>query len=265
MSNPRALEVHRTVGNAATPSSQLCLDGKRIIGIDPGRKNIVFCVELDPESRRIVKKTKLTTKQYYCDSGFTRHKKKTEKWLSEERINEELSGCESFDNYLGVYKNNFQKIWGGARISKKWRRGKFRVYCLKRKTLDSFVNRVVGDTTRPFHVAFGAAKFAATGKGEHYASPSSTVGKLIQEKAGHKNFTAVDEWNTSKVCHRCHEPLTLVGCSTKPRHGEVGNRKFVVLRGLCRCSAQSYKKQRRGVRQHYPKDLPYRRSIHRQG
>ena len=34
---------------------------KRIIGIDPGRKNIAFCVELQPGTRK-------TAKQYYCDS-----------------------------------------------------------------------------------------------------------------------------------------------------------------------------------------------------
>ena len=93
-------------------------NNKRIIGIDPGRKNIAYCVELDPKTKKIIKKTKLTAKQYYCDSGFIRYKKKVQIWLSEEkykRINEGLSKAileeDSFQKYLKVYVENFDIIW----------------------------------------------------------------------------------------------------------------------------------------------------------
>ena len=67
------------------PQQHLRLEGKRLIGIDPGRKNIAFCVELDAgDTRKIVKKTKLTSKQYYCDSGITKQKKRIEDWLSDQ-------------------------------------------------------------------------------------------------------------------------------------------------------------------------------------
>ena len=75
------------------------LNGKRVIGIDPGRKNIASSVELDPQTRRIVKKHRLTSKQY--DAGITKHKKNIqERWLMEEKLaNEELSKCDSMKSY----------------------------------------------------------------------------------------------------------------------------------------------------------------------
>ena len=203
------------------------LSGKRIIGIDPGRKNIAFCVELDPQTRKIVKKTKLTSKQYYCDSGFTKYKNKVQKWLTKNEdyktANEQLSQTNNTLEYLNVLNNHQDVIWQ-TKTAKKWRNGKFRVYCLKKKTLDNFINKVIGDG--PFHVAFGAAKFTPTGRGEHYSSPSSLLGKLMKKRIGEENFSLVDEWNTSKICHRCFQPLTRV----------KDEERDVYLRGLLHCS-----------------------------
>ena len=59
-----------------------------------------------PETRKIVKKTKLTSKQYYNDSGFTQHRKKVQKWLLQDpeykRANEELSETQNVIEYLRV-------------------------------------------------------------------------------------------------------------------------------------------------------------------
>ena len=90
------------------------------------------------------------------------------------------------------------------------------------------MNRVVGDyKSKPLHVAFGDGKFASARKGEHFSDPSSsTLGKLIRKKVGSKNFTVCDEWNTSKVCHRCKEPLSVVGCEkTVIGKGDVAEKK----------------------------------------
>ena len=66
-----------------------------------------------------------------------------------------------------------------TKTAKKWRRGNFRVHNLKKKTLDNFV---IGDRSKPFHIAFGSANFSATGKGER-------IGKLIKEKVGPEKFS----------------------------------------------------------------------------
>ena len=167
------------------------------------------------------------------------------------------------ERYLGIFDENFDTLWK-TKGSKKWRRSKFRVYCLRNKILANFVNRVLGDTTQPFHIAFGAAKFAATGKGEHFASPCSSFGEQLKEQAGAGRFSLIDEWNTSKVCHRCLEPLQTVGYyETRIKNRGSGSsmneegkeeeeeeeeddsddeeRRLIRLRGLRRCySAKSY-------------------------
>ena len=67
---------------------------------------MAFCVELHPETRKIVKKTMLTSKQYYNDSGFTQHRKNVQKWLVQDpeykRANEELSETQNVIDYLRV-------------------------------------------------------------------------------------------------------------------------------------------------------------------
>ena len=225
-----------------TTNHHINLEGRRIIGIDPGRKNIASCIELDPNTRRIVKKTTLTSRQFYCDSGYTKHTENIQRnWLREENYklaNEELSKCHSLKSYLEAYIKHYNILWR-TKTAKKWRRGNFRVYGLKKRTLDTFINRIVGDTSKPLHIAYGSAKFKATGRGEKFSSPSSSVAKLIEKKVGSKNFSVVDEWNTSKVCHRCFEPLTDVGYYRKSKEDDA--RILVRLRGLRRCSTQSNK------------------------
>ena len=57
-------------------------------------------------------------------------------------------------------------------------------------------------------------------------SPSSLLGKLMKKRIGEENFSLVDEWNTSKICHRCFQPLTRV----------KDEERDVYLRGLLHCS-----------------------------
>ena len=218
---------------------------------------------MHPETKKIVKKTRLISKQYYCDSGLTQHRKKTQKWLVEDQeykiANEELSKTTSVIDYLEVLNRYDRVIWL-TKTSKKWRRSNFRVYCLRKKTLDKFVNRVIGDTKTlgPFHLAFGDAKFATTGRCEHYGSPYLKLRKVMQQRAGSINFSLVEEYNTSKVCHRCFQPLMKVKVPVKEKQnvdkekkdqdrleGEENTLKrrrkapeMKTLRGLQRCCSE---------------------------
>ena len=139
------------------------------------------------------------------------------------------------------------------------------MYCLGKKTLDKFVNRVIGDTQNlgPFHLAFGGAEFSITGRGEHYASPYLKLRKLMQKRAGPTNFSFVDEWNTSKVCHRCFQPLMKVKMPVKEKppkleeereksppksnaqqNGDTRRKapKMMTVRGLQRCGSRKSNK-----------------------
>ena len=194
----------------------------------------------------------------------------------------------NFDKYVDSYVKNYDILWN-QKSHRKWREEDFRVYCLKKKVLDNFANKVLqqkgggkrGRRRRrrrkrdeeeekevqkmPF-IAYGDAKFSATGtrhssrnsnsssskSSSNCASPASRFAKLLERKVDGaaaaiattaKKFFRVNEWNTSKVCHRCFKPVQGVRCiEEKEEEGEERekNKKqeiSYVLRGIQRCSS----------------------------
>ena len=116
----------------------------------------------------------------------------------------------NFENYLLRLYANYPVLWS-EKIKKKYRKCNMKVYSRKQKCIANFVNRLIppaSDVADMYHVAFGDAKFAATGKGEHFASPAKMLGKAIRARVGGDvRFSPVNENYTSKVCHRCHQLL----------------------------------------------------------
>lgn len=148
------------------------------------------------------------------------------------------------DGYLKVVYENMDVLWKN-RCSTKMKNAKFRHFVLKKKTLDRFVDKIAkslagrGDNYR---VAFGASNFSAMGnKHKHHTSPYSLLGKMIESKVGKERFALVDEWNTSKVCHRCREPLQIIAAYREEKgEGEMNRTVLRQIRGLSRCrSAKS--------------------------
>ena len=84
---------------------------------------------------------------------------------------------------LPISQAQFQRIFNDNfdRKLKAAKSGDEKKKCLRNKTIANYVNRILGDKSQPFHVAFGAAKFTPTDKGEHLASPYSSFGKLYYE------------------------------------------------------------------------------------
>ncbi len=127
-----------------------------VIRVDLSGKIIAFCMELDLISWKLVKKSKLTTNQHYYNLGMTRFKKQVQSWLTRYWwINEEPSEANSSGNlderqqspalvYLEMFVCHYEVIWSG-KMPKQWRRDKSQVYCLSKKPLETFVNRVLGD------------------------------------------------------------------------------------------------------------------------
>ena len=165
-------------------SSSKNLIGKRIIGIDPGCKNKVYCVELHPVTRKVVKKFALPSTQYYYVTNLKRKMEK--KSLMKKRDN-----SLSFNDYLENYKEAFDKIWDINNSNNS-----------EDERLNYFVDKLLGDIKNsPVYVAFGSG-------GDHEIHLK--IAKLIKQKIGKENFSYVNEWNTSKVCHRCLQPLAIV-------------------------------------------------------
>lgn len=87
-------------------------------------------------------------------------------------------------------------------------------------------------------MAFGTAGFPPTGRNEHYASPAGRMRRLFERAAGPRRFAHVDEWNTSRICHRCLGPLQsirYVAREVDPVTRKETSCGIREIRGLKRC------------------------------
>ena len=211
---------------------------KRVIGIDPGRTNLIYGVEKLEDGS--VKNYKLTRNQYYNSCGMKAQEKKVDEWMKvikeEElvfsRTNTKTTSPEQWDAHLKDYISVYDALWEG-KTGKKWAQSRFRVHRLKRKTLDNFFQTMNGEV-KPV-IAYGAAKFNPNGKNE-LSAPTTELSRTCSK---HFPVAMVDEFLTSKVCPCCDTKLSPVF-----KYNEKGQK--LEVRGLRRCcssvcSGVSYK------------------------
>lgn len=211
---------------------------ERVIGIDPGRTNLIYGVEKLEDGS--VKNYKLTRNQYYNSCGMKVSKKKADKWMGDikdeelifSRTNTKTTSPEQWDAHLKDYISVYDALWEG-KTGKKWGQSRFRVYRLKRKTLDNFFQTMNGKV-KPV-IAFGAAKFNPNGKSE-LSAPTTELSRTCSK---HFPVEMVDEFLTSQVCPCCDTKLSPVF-----KYDENG--QYCQVRGLRRCcssvcSGVSYK------------------------
>ena len=179
---------------------------QRVIGIDPGKTNLIFGVEVLPNGK--VKKYRLTNKTYYNQSGMNKATENSAKWEKEIEVEEKIFArvdlkttridkwVEFLRNYLSVYST----LWK-VKTEKKWAQQRFRVYCLKQRTLDNFFNTMNGPV-KPV-IAYGAAKFSPNGNGQ-ISAPTTSLFKKCSQKF--KTYP-VDEFLTTQICHDCDSHL----------------------------------------------------------
>ena len=123
----------------------------RVIGIDPGRRNIAFAAEKNPQTGRVTTH-RLTRGEYYAKSGMVTAKRKTASWMKEieseqkkySKVHVKTTFSENWTLFLRNYISVYEELWTG-KTGKKWGRSRLRVYCLKQRTVDTFVNRILRD------------------------------------------------------------------------------------------------------------------------
>ena len=178
-------------------SSKAPVAARYVVGVDPGRANVVSCSVYDTATKRVVRKHRMTAKQYYQESWMTERKRASERKTNKayKAAVEELAVSDddgkvdsntetSFDTYLRTLYRNRDTLWS-EKSKTKYRKHKMKVYSRKRRCIANFVNVIVPPSQQDdYHVAFGDAKFATTGKGEHFSSPSRLFGKAIRERVG---------------------------------------------------------------------------------
>jgi hypothetical protein len=199
---------------------------QRVIGVDPGRVNIMYAVERLENGN--VLEYKLTRKEYYSSSGINKLNAKVKKWnekiSDEESVFSEISlkttQTKKWNDFFGNYSRVYKTLWS-EKTKKKVGREHFRVYCLKQKAKDIFLEKmkrgdgkVIGknngvnkvDRDKRIGFAFGAAKFNPSGKHE-MSVPTTSMSKRISSKFP---LEFVDEFNTTRKCNRCHNDLIVL-------------------------------------------------------
>ena len=177
----------------------------RVIAVDPGRCNIIFAVE---KINNTTKSYKLTKGDYYSSSGMNYSRNKNQFWQNQikdeegiySKISPKTSSGEVLDTFISNFIQVYDTLWS-TKLEKKRARLQFKVYCLKRRKIDTFLQSwTIPSQPKPV-VLYGASKFKCTGKGEK-AVPVTYVAKRC---AQFYKTEMVDEYCTTKVCCECNE------------------------------------------------------------
>jgi hypothetical protein len=179
-----------------TPKKQNKTKG-RVIGLDPGRSNIIYAEDSDTGDTY-----RLTRKQWYRESGMTKHfERRSKRNVSMWHVHDAMSKASyrsprqhDLHMYQQTIIRHYNKLWefGLQKIHKK---EKFRVHSLRQKCLDRFFTRFGDDPI----IAYGAANIHPTGKGEM----SVPIKHVYNRCCSRFRTEKVDEYLTTVIHSKC--------------------------------------------------------------
>lgn len=194
----------------------------RIVGCDPGRKDILSAV--DSNDHKFV----LSNKKYYRDCKFKERQRWKIKQLAKLGIHSFLLSCPTSKTatsaetvkYLEYLVNNQEKmeLLFELESESRTRHKRWRSYIHKQKTLDSFCNQLIDGQKENTIFSYGDASFCHNSKGYDSSLKGNWIKHRLQKV--HKcNLIMMREFNTSQVCSACHhdKKLVAVGSSRDPR------------------------------------------------
>ena len=181
---------------------------KSVIGIDPGVCNIMTCVELDLESKRIINKKKLTQRKYLKASGIKKFNQQINFWIRRNPLYngamQDLNYSSNIYEYIMNYSLNYSTIWYFI-SNRKIRENKYKIYQMKNKIFDDFAKSIIKNR-KDIKIACGKNVASASNKNALEA---------IKRQVGNEKVSMIDEYNTSKVCHECFNMLDKSGSYDK--------------------------------------------------
>lgn len=216
------------------PDYQYNEEEDRVIGMDTGRQHICHGAEILLDGT--VKEYVLSRQQYYEEGGIFEARRNSFKWNLEikdalEALSQASSkgvNIASHEAFLATFFEVNESLWDEY-FKARWARQKMTLHSKKQKTLSNYFNGIQNaDPTKRVVMAYGAAKFDATGKGE-LSVPTT---KIYQETILRFKTYLIDEFRTSKICYKDDSVLRLVSTKKKPRTG---------LRGLLWCGSTTNK------------------------
>lgn len=176
----------------------------RVIGVDPGRTNIVYCVEVLEDGS--FRKYKLTRRQYYNESGTNDVNNKTKFWNQGiQKTLQDMSQVTSKGTDVGKHEE-FLRVFldcydacQDEYFKNRWARQRLRLYGGKKRVFARFFNKIQNDdASRRVVMAYGSAKFAPGGKNE----VSVPTERAFKESKQRFVTIPVGEFRTTKVFNK---------------------------------------------------------------
>ena len=199
---------------------------RRIVAIDPGRTNLVTALDSSTSKLRT-----LTRGEYYKKARIHRLQKKTRAWELPLRgvvsawanTSIRTSSPSLAYAYRQVVVRNYDRLWA-LRFEKKRAREALACFAGKQQVMDSFFSSFINRGEEKPIIAYGAASFHPTGKGE----VSVPVKGVLKACRKHYQTVLVNEYLTTKVHHACGHRLN-------PIASQTAERPVRAVRGLCWC------------------------------
>jgi hypothetical protein len=183
------------------------------IGIDPGLKLFIAAVKKYPNGHH--ENIKISNATYQYENGSHSRKNKRLKWTKKQDELIEKDRPKSISSMSPTkYKEfiKFELMWMKKKQlmynQKKIARLKLDEYLRKHKTVDHYINQLVG-TAKRVGVYFGDASIAANSPMKGYVR---VPGKLLKEKLklhSRVRVIMVDEFRSSKLCSICYQEIQI--------------------------------------------------------
>ena len=174
----------------------------KVVGLDPGKKNVVTMVDADGNV------TKYSARQRNFESKLTRFRTVLESEKKKAGIDKLESSLSQFfgksnvaseyEEYLvarATVENKLTRFYG----KEKWRGFKFRIFCYRRSSEHMLLNRIALKYGGRCVVKFGNWSRRSQMKGCQ-PTPNLHLKKLISRRF---RVDEVDEFRTSKICNLC--------------------------------------------------------------
>jgi hypothetical protein len=213
--------------------------GQRVVGIDPGRRDMITAVA---EENEVIK---VSTKQHIFESGRNKMQRHTNRLLHKAGLIQSLrnlaahrvSSMAEWIRYLNESSILLDK-WMSVHRSKSILRQHFQHYIKKDKSLDRICKRICGkNASMPTLIAFGAASTCGSGFG-YTTAPQKRLRMRLSVIHGAR-VTLIGEYYTSQKCCLCQAQMNPI--FKRYDHGSPiiinGARTSIKIHGVMRCTS----------------------------
>ena len=178
----------------------------RVLGLDPGRRDLFVAVDGDGDV------TRCSAKRFYHEAGYTRTQRTMMTWLDRDpevkswlrsATSAKTASVHCFKEHLRCLLPRVDRLLG-FHHDKKFRDKRFTRYCGSRRVMQRLCKEIMGPSGQRTLVGFGDWSNQDAG-GLIKKSPSGPVLGLRRELSKRCTVRLVDEFRTSKLCRWCHE------------------------------------------------------------